>query len=78
MRQVSGAVQARQSVREIHPGKPQERQRRVLQAQEQPAAGGVGAHDGIVQLLRSALQCCSSAQIGGAIFFFSKNHRTTR
>lgn len=49
MRQVSGAVQAGQSVREVHPGSPQERQQRVLQAQEQPPAGGVGAHDGVVQ-----------------------------
>lgn len=50
--QVPGAVQARQSVREIHPGIPQERQQRVLQAQEQPPAGGVGANDGIVRLHR--------------------------
>lgn len=45
--QVSGAVQAGQSMREVHPGCPQERQQRVLQAQEQPPAGGVGAHDSI-------------------------------
>lgn len=49
--QVSGAVQTRQSLREIHPGRSQERQQRVLQAQEQPPAGGIGAFNGIVQLL---------------------------
>lgn len=37
---------------EIHPGSPQERQRCVLQAQEQPPAGGVGALNGVVQLPR--------------------------
>lgn len=47
--QVPGAVQAGQSVREVHPGSAQERQQRVLQAQEQPPAGGVGAHNGVVQ-----------------------------
>lgn len=39
-------------MREIHPGSPQERQQRVLQAQEQSPAGGVGALDGVVQLPR--------------------------
>lgn len=50
VRQVPSAVQAGQSMREIHPGIPQERQRPVLQAQEQPPAGGVGALNGVVQL----------------------------
>lgn len=39
---------------EIHPGSPQERQQCVLQAQEQPPAGGVGAHNSIVQPSASA------------------------
>lgn len=54
VRQVPGTVQAGQSVREIHPGRLQERQRRILQAQEQPPAGGVGALDGVALLLASA------------------------
>lgn len=48
--QVPGAVQAGQSVCEVHPRHPQERQHRVLQAQEQPAVGGVRAGDGTVRL----------------------------
>lgn len=50
--QVFSAVQARQSMREVRPGSPQERQQCVLQAQEQPPAGGVGARNSVVQLPR--------------------------
>lgn len=46
--QVPGPVQAGQSVRQVHPGSGQERQRRLLQAQEQPAAGGPSAIHGLV------------------------------
>lgn len=55
VRQVPGAVQAGQSLREIHPGSLQERQRRLLQAQEQPPAGGVGALDGVARLLATVV-----------------------
>lgn len=55
--QVSGAVQAGQSVRQIHPGSPQERKQRVLQAQEQPPAGGVSARNSIVFPPSTILQC---------------------
>lgn len=47
--QVPGAVQAGQSVCEVRSGGPEERQQRLLQAQEQPAPGGVGAHDSVVK-----------------------------
>lgn len=39
-------------MREVHPGGPQERQHRVLQAQEQPPVVGVGALDSVVELPR--------------------------
>lgn len=64
VRQVPGPVQAGQSVREVHPGGLQERQRRVLQAQEQPSAGGAGALGG-VELLLPARQRLGSRGPGG-------------
>lgn len=58
--QVPGPVQAGQGVREVHPGSGQEWQQRLLQAQEQPAAGGDGAVHGLAPPLppgRRPLQC---------------------
>lgn len=74
--QVSGAVQAGQSVREIHAGSREERQQRVLQAQEQPAAGGVGAHDGIVQLPRHFSSAAPECSDWGR--FKHRNHHPLR
>lgn len=64
--QVSGAVQARQSVCKIHPGSPQERQQRVLQAQEQSPAGGVRAQHSIAQPRRAATAALRAPTGGGS------------
>lgn len=72
MRQVSGAVQAGQSVCQIHRGSPEERQQRVLQAQEQPPAGGVCANITLVQLPRQLFSAVPECSDWRAI-----KHRTT-
>lgn len=73
--QVSGAVQAGQSLCEVRPGSAQERKQCFLQAQEQPPAGGVGAHYTVTCPPHSALQCCSRVVRSRAI---KQNHHPLR